>query len=49
MKGSDLDKESSEKGFVIISNGKDFFGSGRVKDGKILNYVPKVRRLSVSA
>ena len=49
LKGSDLDKETDEKGFVIITNGKDFFGTGKVKDGKILNYVPKTRRLSVSA
>ncbi len=48
LKGSDLEKQTDEKGFVIITNGKDFLGSGKVKDGRILNYVPKTRRLNVS-
>ena len=48
LKGEDLEKEVGEKGFVILKHGDDYLGSGRVKDDKILNYVPKTRRLSVS-
>lgn len=48
LKGEDLEKELSEKGFVILKHEEDYLGSGRVKENKILNYVPKTRRLSVS-
>lgn len=45
FKGEDLDFENDIKGFVILKNDADFVGCGRVKDGKILNFVPKARRL----
>lgn len=45
IQGHDLDKDCNNQGFVIIKSGKDFFGSGRCKEGKILNFVPKARRL----
>jgi len=32
-------------GFVIIKHNKDFFGSGKFKDGRLLNFLPKIRRL----
>ncbi len=31
--------------YVIIKHGSDFFSCGRIKDGKLLNFVPKSRRL----
>lgn len=47
LKGTDLDKKVRQEGFVIIKHDKDFVGSGKVKEGKILNFVPKARRLLV--
>ena len=46
IKGNDLVKEGKNKGFVIIKHNKDFFGSGKFKDGRLLNFLPKIRRLS---
>ncbi|MBI2664256.1 hypothetical protein HYX10_02840 [Candidatus Woesearchaeota archaeon] len=34
------------KNFAIIKHNNDFFGCGRIKEGKLLNFVPKARRLS---
>lgn len=47
MSGIDLDKDIKDKGFVLIKHGKDFLGCGKAVEGKILNYVPKIRRLLV--
>ena len=47
MKGTDLDKETAERGFVIIKNKDDFLGCGKATGIKILNYVPKARRISL--
>lgn len=35
-------------GFVIIKNNNDFLGTGKYKDGSILNYVGKSRRINAS-
>ncbi|MBW2979833.1 hypothetical protein KY360_00270 [Candidatus Woesearchaeota archaeon] len=48
LKGEDIEKEVDCNGFVIIKNSDDYMGSGKIKDNKILNYVPKTRRLAVS-
>ncbi len=48
LRGEDLDKEIDAEGFVIVKHNKDFFGSGKYKEGKILNFVPKSRRLMVA-
>lgn len=48
MTGQDLDKETDCRGFVIIKSGTDFLGAGKAKEGKILNYVPKTRRINLS-
>ncbi|MBW2974922.1 hypothetical protein KY366_04355 [Candidatus Woesearchaeota archaeon] len=48
MKGKDIEKKVKEGGFVILRCGEDYLGSGRVKEGRILNFVPKARRLNVS-
>tara|TARA_Y100000031_G_C8128663_1_gene341795 strand:- start:20 stop:484 length:465 start_codon:yes stop_codon:yes gene_type:complete len=48
LKGEDLEVETELHGFVIVRCGKDFLGSGKVlKDGRVINYVPKSRRLHV--
>lgn len=46
MKGIDIEKDVEEKGFVIIKYKDDFLGCGKAVDKKILNYVPKARRLN---
>lgn len=46
MKGTDLDKDTGLAGFVIIKNNEDFLGTAKVKGRKILNYVPKIRRIN---
>lgn len=48
LKGIDIDKEVADKGFVIIKCGDDFLGCGKAVNGRVLNYVPKNRRLRVS-
>jgi len=47
LRGEDLPYEGKEEGFVLIKHNRDFFGSGKVFEGKILNFVPKARRLMV--
>jgi NOL1/NOP2/fmu family ribosome biogenesis protein len=44
LSGIDIDKESPD-GFVIIRHNGDFLGTGKSKEGKILNFVPKTRRV----
>lgn len=45
LKGFDLQKETAAEGFVILKHRNDFLGTGRVKEGEILNFVPKNRRI----
>lgn len=46
IKGEDFLKERKNEGFVIIKFKDDFFGSGKIKEGKLLNFLPKIRRLN---
>jgi len=47
MKGEDIEfMEASLKGYAAVKHGKDFFGCGFCKGGKIINYVAKGRRLA---
>ena len=48
LKGNDLSIEAKTKGFVILKYNKDYLGCGKVKENRILNFVPKTRRLNVS-
>jgi NOL1/NOP2/fmu family ribosome biogenesis protein len=48
LKGEDVETESDTKGFAILKNGGDFFGCSRIKNGKLLNFYPKSRRISTS-
>jgi len=43
--GLDIATEKDIKGYVVLKYKDDFVGSGLAKEGKILNYVPKERRL----
>jgi NOL1/NOP2/fmu family ribosome biogenesis protein len=45
LRGENVEFESDAKGFVIIKHENDFMGTGKCKEGLILNYVPKARRL----
>ncbi len=48
LKGMDIETKEEVKGYIIIKNEDDFLGCGKIKEGKILNFVPKTRRLNVS-
>lgn len=50
LAGEDLELTESScenNSYVIIKNKNDFFGCGRIKEGKLLNFVPKARRLFI--
>jgi len=40
--------DTKSKGFVIVKSSNDFFGCGKIKENKMLNYVPKSRRLAAN-
>lgn len=52
LTGEDLEVSDNVSGsceanaYLIIKHNNDFFGCGRIKEGKLLNFVPKARRLS---
>ena len=45
LKGEDIKTNDKSEEFVLIKNNKDFFGTGKIKEGDILNFIPKGRRL----
>ena len=45
--GQDLDIKTDLTNHVLIQHNKDFIGTGKLKENKILNYVPKSRRLDI--
>ena len=45
-KGTAAPLSTLASGYVIIRHGSDFIGCGRRKEGKILNFVPKARRVA---
>ena len=47
MAGIELEKDIEEKGYILIKHGNDFLGCGKAVIGKILNYVPKIRRVLI--
>ncbi|MBU1204302.1 MAG: tRNA pseudouridine(55) synthase TruB [Nanoarchaeota archaeon] len=44
LKGQDVDADGNYRGFVILKHENDFLGTGKYKDEKVLNFVPKARR-----
>ncbi len=44
LKGQDIEVKGNYTGFVILKHNNDFLGTGKYKQGKVLNYVPKARR-----
>ena len=49
MKGNDLEKEGNFSGFLIMKNKDDYLGCGNYRDGEILNFVNKARRINTLA
>ncbi|MBI2654529.1 hypothetical protein HYX02_07040 [Candidatus Woesearchaeota archaeon] len=48
FRGEDLQKECKDcKGFVILKHNKDFLGTGKYSNGRVLNYVGKTRRVII--
>ncbi len=43
--GQDIGVDGQYEGFVILKYENDYIGSGKFKEGLILNFVPKTRRL----
>lgn len=48
LNGNDLETTEHLSGFMILKHEKDFFGTGKFKEGKILNFIPKGRRLKTN-
>lgn len=48
LRGYDLDLNSKCRGFLIIKHKGDFLGCGKAAGEKIMNYVPKIRRIRSS-
>jgi NOL1/NOP2/fmu family ribosome biogenesis protein len=48
LKGEDISAENKEETFVILKHKNDFLGTGKYKENKVLNFVPKERRLKLS-
>lgn len=47
LKGHNLDKDSHETGFVVVKHDFDILGIGKATGKKLLNFVPKERRIFV--
>lgn len=45
IKGYDIHDLKELDGYYLIKYKSDFYGSGKLKEGKLFNYVPKGRRL----
>ena len=45
LKGQDIEIAGQHQGYVLLKCGKEFLGCGRYKEGKVLNYIPKARRI----
>ena len=46
LKGEDLELKGNYSGFIILKNKDDIFGNGKYKNGNILNFVSKERRIN---
>ncbi len=45
LKGEDLSVEASLFGFYVVINKNDFLGCGKASQGRLINFIPKERRL----
>ena len=46
LRGEDLENKEGE-GFVIVKHENDFYGSGRISNNKLLNFIPKEKRVEI--
>lgn len=44
----EMHDKNVEDGFVLVKHENDFLGCGNLKQGKIMNYIPKIRRIRSS-
>lgn len=48
LQGEDIEKTLTDcSGYVLVKHNTDFIGCGKLKEGKILNFVPKARRVKL--
>lgn len=47
LKGKDINKENGENGYKLLKHGNDFLGCGKQAGNRLLNFMPKTRRLSL--
>lgn len=47
LRGENISVTGNVEGFVIIKNKNDFYGTGKLKENTLINYLPKERRLKV--
>ena len=47
MQGNDLEKETNLSGFLIIKDKDDYLGCGKRRDGEVLNFIGKARRINL--
>jgi NOL1/NOP2/fmu family ribosome biogenesis protein len=45
IRGHDILNIKDEERFVIVRHKDDFYGTGKIKQGKLINYIPKTRRI----
>ena len=48
LNGNDIETTENLSGFMILKHKNDFFGTGKFKEGRILNFIPKGRRLKTN-
>ncbi|MBU2640177.1 MAG: hypothetical protein KKG75_05755 [Nanoarchaeota archaeon] len=47
LTGEDLSFKNKENGFVLVKNEKDFCGCGKIVSNRLLNFVPKEKRVNI--
>lgn len=51
LHAQDLEKKTGSidaEGYVLVKHNNDFMGTGRLKGGKLLNFIPKARKIMSS-
>jgi len=44
--GHDIEFDCDWKGIIVVKNNNDYVGCGSVREGKVLNQIPKIRKLN---
>tara|TARA_Y100000310_G_C20413381_1_gene683135 strand:+ start:308 stop:769 length:462 start_codon:yes stop_codon:yes gene_type:complete len=45
LRGEEVSLDIIDHGFFIVKNKDDFYGCGKLVNGRLLNYIPKARRV----